>query len=269
MRHLFIENAHGSARVHVGSWCSAMTAALVLALVPATASAASTQPGADAPQPIAPQPIEPQPIEPQPIDAQPDVTPPDAAPPDAAPPDAAPPAVAAPDPEATAPAEPEPEVTAPEPEVTAPAEPEPEVAQPEPDVATPVAAPPPVVGGPYGVEEDFRAPTPEERAKGNSMRKAGIGLIATGGVVAAGGLGVTLAFTILGDASQNAEEPVLEDIEGHNAMAQVGGILLASGIAIVAVGGIILSRGKKKLEPQPTTARVRVTPALGGLVMRF
>jgi hypothetical protein len=147
-----------------------------------------------------------------------------------------------------------------EPEVT-----EPEVMEPEPEPEPEAVVPPPVVEEP-SVQEGFTEPSPEDRAKGKTMRKAGIGVIATGGVLAAGGLGMTLAFTILGDASQNAEDPVLEDIERHNTMAQVGGILLASGIAVVAIGGIVFARSKKKLEPQPT-ARVRVAPALGGLVL--
>jgi hypothetical protein len=89
---------------------------------------------------------------------------------------------------------------------------------------------------------------------------------AVGGVLTATGLGITAAFTALGDAAQNAEEPVTEEVERNDAMARVGGILIASGAALVAVGGYIFVNAERKAK-EGAVARVRVAPALGGLVV--
>ncbi|HVH99763.1 MAG TPA: hypothetical protein VM869_13670 [Enhygromyxa sp.] len=132
----------------------------------------------------------------------------------------------------------------------------PEPPQPE------VAPPPPVLDIPMNV----RPPTPEERTRGQRMRRSGTGLLITGGVVAASGLGLTIAYTVIGDRRQALDEPVLEHIQQANTVAQVGGVLLASGLAVIAVGGVLFVRGKKLTGPQPL-ARIRVTPAFGGLVL--
>jgi hypothetical protein len=91
--------------------------------------------------------------------------------------------------------------------------------------------------------------------------------MAAGGVAAAAGLGMTLAFTILGDAAQRIEDPVTEDIERNDSLAQVGGILIVSGVALAAVGGVIFSNAERKAKEGSAVARVRVAPALGGLVL--
>jgi hypothetical protein len=181
---------------------------------------------------------------------------------DAAQPEAEPVEVEPPEPEAAPPAEVQPDAI-PIIEITPPPEREPVAPEPEPEPEPEVIPPPPEVVPPAP-----EVVSPESIAKSKKLRKAGIGLVATGGVVAAGGLGVTLAFTIIGDGRQDAEEPVIEDIEQSDSMAKVGGILLASGIVLVAVGGIVLGQSKKKAEPK-SSARVRVTPAVGGLVVRF
>ncbi|WP_217909733.1 hypothetical protein [Pseudenhygromyxa sp. WMMC2535] len=150
------------------------------------------------------------------------------------------------------PPEPEPIEPEPEPEPEPEVEPEPEP-EPEPEVE-PEPEPEPV------------GPTPEQIAQAKTMRRAGIGLMAAGGVVSLTGLSLTIAFTALGDKAQGAETPVLEDIEKHDSSAKVGGILLASGIAVVAIGGIVFTNAKKKTKSKEE-AHVRVTPALGGLVL--
>lgn len=134
--------------------------------------------------------------------------------------------------------------------------------EPEPEpTSEPVVEPP--AEAPSALDE---GPSPAEIAKVQTMRRASIGLIASGGVVATTGLGLTIAFSVLGHRAQNRDAPMIEDIEQQNAAAQVGGILLASGIAVVAVGGIIFASAKRKAESQ-ATARVRVAPAIGGLVV--
>ncbi|PRP94335.1 hypothetical protein [Enhygromyxa salina] len=101
-----------------------------------------------------------------------------------------------------------------------------------------------------------------------TMRKVGIGLLAGGGVVATTGLGLTITFTVLGDRLQeSADQPAIERIEQRDAMARVGGVLLASGLAFVAVGGVVLSTAIRRGARSRTEARVRVAPALGGLVI--
>ncbi|WP_181197540.1 hypothetical protein [Enhygromyxa salina] len=107
---------------------------------------------------------------------------------------------------------------------------------------------------------------PAEPASVQPWRRAGIGLLGAGGVVAGTGFGLTLAYTILGDRRQGAEDPVLADIEELDASARVGGALLAAGIAIVAVGGIIFVISKKKAGPR-SGARIRLAPTFGGLVV--
>jgi hypothetical protein len=127
---------------------------------------------------------------------------------------------------------------------------------PEPQPEPRPEPPPPAIEG----------PTPAELTKVRTTRRASIGLMATGGSVAVVGLGVTIAFTFLAHHEQNARAPRVEDIEHSDAAARVGGILLASGIAVVAVGGILFVSARKKAESL-ATARIRVTPTIGGLAV--
>lgn len=168
-------------------------------------------------------------------------------------------------PEPPVPAEPMEPVPIEPPPVPAPAETPPEPEQP---VAPPEATqPPPQPPSPaLDIPVTVRDPTPEERRRSQILRKTGTGLLVTGGVIAASGLGLTIAYTVIGDRREALENPVLEDIEQANELARVGGILLASGIAAIAIGGVVFSRGKKLGEPQPI-ARIRVTPSLGGVVL--
>lgn len=154
--------------------------------------------------------------------------------------------------------------------IEAPPEPEPIEPAPAPQPIEAVPEPPPIelppapeVPAPIAAEE---GPTPAEAARLEAMRKAGVGVMASGGAVAVVGLGMTVGFAIVGRQALNAEEPVSADIERSNTLAQAGGALLASGIAIVAIGGIVFATAKRKAESR-TTARVQVTPALGGVVV--
>ncbi|NJK31114.1 MAG: hypothetical protein HC927_01165, partial [Deltaproteobacteria bacterium] len=78
--------------------------------------------------------------------------------------------------------------------------------------------------------------------------------------------GHDVAFAITGRQAQRAELPVIEDIERNNTMAQVGGAILASGLAVVAIGGSVFVIAKRRAESR-TTARIQVAPALGGVVV--
>jgi hypothetical protein len=122
----------------------------------------------------------------------------------------------------------------------------------------------PAVEGPQPARLD-----PEQLAKIDAQRKAGVVVMGTGGVLAAAGFGMTLAFTVLGDQAQELDEPVLEDIERNNSLTRVGGVALASGVALVAVGGILFTNANRKAEQRraEAMARVRVAPAVGGLVV--
>jgi hypothetical protein len=152
------------------------------------------------------------------------------------------------------------EIPPPQPEPEPFPEPEPE---PEP---TPVPGPEPIVA-PIQDPPEPPGPTPERLARIDTQRKAGIGVMATGGVLVTAGFGMTLAFTLLGDQAQGVEEPITEDIERNDALARGGGILLASGVALAAVGGIIFANAERKKAEAGSLARVRVMPALGGLVV--
>jgi hypothetical protein len=77
---------------------------------------------------------------------------------------------------------------------------------------------------------------------------------------------MTLTFTILGDQAQRVDEPLTEDIARNDTLARVGGILIVSGIAAAAIGGILFSHAERK-SAKGTVARVRVAPAIGGLVV--
>jgi hypothetical protein len=125
--------------------------------------------------------------------------------------------------------------------------------------------PPPQLVEPTQPEPSIEGPSPAQ-VKRERMRKSGIGLMASGGAVATAGFGVVLAFTILGDQQQGEPEPVITEIEKSDALARIGGVVLASGLAVVAVGGIVFARAKREATSS-SQARVRVLPALGGVVL--
>ncbi len=143
---------------------------------------------------------------------------------------------------------------------------QPASAEPEPAAVEPVA--PAVEDSEQGfAPEAVPPPSPEQQAQTRTRRKIGLGLMIGGGVVSTAGIGLTLAYTVVGDRLQRAPQPVLADVERANTITQVGGVLLASGIVVVAVGGIIFTKyGHTKAKARPM-ARVRVAPALGGLVV--
>jgi hypothetical protein len=77
---------------------------------------------------------------------------------------------------------------------------------------------------------------------------------------------VVLAFTVIGDHQQRITEPVLSDIQHSDDYARIGGILFGSGLALVAIGGILFVQSHREA-PSDTQARVRVLPTLGGVVL--
>ena len=145
----------------------------------------------------------------------------------------------------------EPVATEPAPEPAPEPTPEP-VAAPEPEPAP--------VEGPKPADEP-----PPATGKIKTQRSAGIGVMATGGAMALAGIALTLAFTVSGDKEQNKDEPDDTLIEQADKNARIGGVLVASGIAVIAIGGIVFANAAKK-QRMGTTARVRVTPAVGPTV---
>lgn len=141
---------------------------------------------------------------------------------------------------------------------------------PAPEPAPPKPPPPPepeLIAEPTDAPSEPRGLSAEQRTKIQTQRKAGIGAMAAGGVLSGIGLGMTLTFTILGDAAQNIEEPVTEVIERNDSIARVGGVLIASGVAFAAIGGILFVKAERKAKESSTVARVQLVPALGGLVL--
>ncbi|KIG16173.1 hypothetical protein DB30_04891 [Enhygromyxa salina] len=94
-----------------------------------------------------------------------------------------------------------------------------------------------------------------------------MGLLITGGVVATTGMGMTIAFTILGDQLQEREDPAIADIEQRDDMARIGGVLLVSGLAFVAAGGIVFASAARRKGLTRTEARIRIAPAVGGVLV--
>jgi hypothetical protein len=138
----------------------------------------------------------------------------------------------------------------------APLEPPP----PEPAPIEPAPIEPALIEGPSESEGSS-----EQRPR-IQERKASIGVVAASGVLSGIGLGLTISFTILGDAAQRIETPQIEDIERNDTVARVGGVLIASGVALAAVGGIVFVHAERRAKEGTVVARVRVVPALGGLV---
>ena len=115
------------------------------------------------------------------------------------------------------------------------------------------------------------APAPvmtAEVAKIQKQRKAGIGVMAAGGVIALAGFGVTLAFTVLGDKEQRAEIPDYDVVDKHDANAKIGGVLLATGLGIIGIGGIVfVNAKKKKARYDERMETVRLAPTPQGVVL--
>lgn len=130
--------------------------------------------------------------------------------------------------------------------------------EPQPEAEAPVEGPAPPAPSVETVAEPVVEPS-----KGPVLRKAGIGLLAAGGVLAVGGLSLTIAYTVRGDLREDLEDPVFADIERMNRISQMGGLVLVSGLAIVGIGGILFVKGKTS---RPV-AQLRFTPSLGGLVV--
>lgn len=181
---------------------------------------------------------------------------------------AAAPALAQASPPAPAPAPAEPPVTT-TPDAVFDISPPPEPPQPEPEPPPPLLLPPsePPPAEPEPAEPEVEQP-PVDIQQIRTLRKAGIGVMAGGGVVALAGMGVTIAFSALGHQAQNAEEPDIVDIENKNSSAAVGGVLVASGIAILAIGGIVFTTAKRRAA-KAESARIRVTPSASGLQLQF
>ncbi len=133
---------------------------------------------------------------------------------------------------------------------------------PEPEPPPLLEPPPPVVDEP----EPAVGPTPAELAKVQSTRRAGIGIMTTGGALAVVGLGMTIAFSAVNNKELGLDDPLVSTLEQTDTMSKAGGVLLVSGLAIVAAGGIVFAVARKRAEAQ-TQARVNVAPAIGGLVV--
>jgi hypothetical protein len=132
-----------------------------------------------------------------------------------------------------------------------------------------VVTPDPV---PEPVEPPVEGPklaNPEQLEKIQKQRRAGIAVMSAGGLVAAAGMGLTLAFTVLGDQKQSVQDPITADVEDSDLIAKFGGLVLASGVALAAVGGILFANANRKDQQRKVDAlgRIRVAPAFGGLVV--
>jgi hypothetical protein len=136
-------------------------------------------------------------------------------------------------------------------------------------------------------------PGPQDPVGGKKLRTAGIGTMIGGGVLAALGFGLTLAFTIQG-RKRHDELALAEDdrqrkdcsrmpsksctalatqitdlgnqIDSANKNGQIGGAAMLSGFVVLAVGGLIYRIGVRKLQP-PALGRINVSPSLGGVVL--
>ncbi|PCC71772.1 hypothetical protein [Nannocystis exedens] len=123
------------------------------------------------------------------------------------------------------------------------------------------------------------------------MRNAGVGTMIAGGVVTLAGFAVTLGFTLrgnklekdlvgaedayqLGDCSRvdsgecdtltADRDEIRQGILAADRMTAVGGGILAGGILVTAVGGIIYRVGVRRLT-NTNVSRLRVSPTFGGL----
>lgn len=170
-------------------------------------------------------------------------------------------------------------------EPAAPAEAAPP-AEPEPPAEPPVAAP--------GPEPAPAAPAPTPPAdtrKAKELRNAGIGTMIAGGVVSLVGFGMTIGYTVKGtgyekelitaednyqkddcsrkpsskcDDLEAKRDDIRNGIEKTNDMTRISGGLLAGGLLVIAVGGILYRIGVKRMT-NADIARVRISPTIGGL----
>lgn len=192
------------------------------------------------------------------------------------------------------PASPQPVDTVAPPEPVAPLPPVDTVAPPEPP--TVVGPPPPPAPA---VQDGNLVVKDEEQA--NDLRRKGIGLMATGGVVIVAGVITSIAFTVRGTQYENllvdTEEQFnrgncsskvnvkegskcdqlgkqvdknREGIEFGDRATRAAGAAIAAGVLVTVVGGIVYRLGIKKLR-SGDIARLRMQPAFGrnfnGLVL--
>lgn len=168
----------------------------------------------------------------------------------------------------------------------APAEPPPPEPPPAPETAAPPPAPAPAQ---YG--DGNLLVKDEEQA--NELRRKGIGVMITGGIITLAGAATSIGFTIRGtqyenllvDSTENynrsncsakvmiaegskcdqINDQIAKNTEGvdfSDRATRVAGAAIASGVVITVVGGIIYRLGIKKLR-SGDVARVKMQPALG------
>jgi hypothetical protein len=179
-----------------------------------------------------------------------------------------------------------------------PAEPQPpgEPTPPAPPELAPPPEPPPtpaIVGPAPPPSPELPPPGPTDPVGGEKLRKAGVGTMIGGGVLAALGFGLTLAFTIQGhkrhDELASAEDDrqrmdcsrmgsktctqlatqiddLGKQIDSANTNGQIGGATMLTGFLVMAVGGLVYRMGIRKLQP-PALGRVKLSPSLGGVVI--
>lgn len=233
-----------------------------------------------------------------------------AAPPPGQPPAAEPPPTPAPPPAVPLPPPPA-DTRAPSQELPTEAQPlppwQPSVEQPSPGPLPPTDQPPadqpppsdvaaPLTG--EGAAEPPPSPEPPPAApidtvKANKLRRAGAGVMITGGAIAFAGFALTLVFTLRGnkfekdligiegqyqqencsrdggsqcDALTAQRQDTRDGILNSDHYTKISGGILGAGILVTAIGGIVYRRGMKQLGTA-NTARIRVSPTFGGLTL--
>lgn len=136
--------------------------------------------------------------------------------------------------------------------------------------------------------------TPVDLDKAKGLRRAGLGTMITGGVIALGSFATTLAFTIRGtrleqdlisaednyqlgncsstdsskcDGLKADRDQIRDGIISADRTARITGGILAGGLLITAIGGIVYRVGMKRLSNADNLSRVRVSPTFGGLML--
>lgn len=195
------------------------------------------------------------------------------------------------------PAEPAPEAAEPEPAPEPPGELgawEPGAPQPEPEPAPapqaePEPEPEPAAAAPIGPEPPPAAPV--DAAGAQRLRTSGVGTMIAGGVISLVGFGMTLGLTVRGNKLERdlvgAEEAyqiddcsrvasaecdrltrerddIRDGILKADRLTAISGGILAGGLLVTAIGGIIYRVGVRRLT-DAHVARVRVSPSFGGL----
>ncbi len=134
------------------------------------------------------------------------------------------------------------------------------------------------------VEDPVEDPEPEkpEKDKATTLRNAGIGTMAAGGVLVLGGVIAGSVFAAKGSGltadlnelyMMNATESELQTVRDQGKAANTAsgvsfGLGIALGGAAIAVGAVLLSKSKKlRAEGGDEEARIRVAPTLGGFVL--